>query len=55
MRDVIFFICNNIIVCLFVIMNFLDFRNFEYGKFYLLIGLNIKRNKLIYFKILSFV
>lgn len=34
-------------------MNLLDSRNFEHGKFHPLTGLNIKRNKLTYFKTLS--
>lgn len=46
MQDVILLTCNNITVCLLVIMNLLDSRNFEHGKFHPLTGLNIKR----YFK-----
>lgn len=53
MLDVILLTCNNITVCLLVIMNLLDSRNFEHGKFHPLTGLNIKRNKLTYFKTLS--
>lgn len=53
MQDVILLTCNNITVCLLVIMNLLDSRNFEHGKFHPLTGLNIKRNKLTYFKTLS--
>lgn len=53
MQDVILLTCNNITVCLLVIMNLLDSRNFEHGKFHQLTGLNIKRNKLTYFKTLS--
>lgn len=53
MRDVILLTCDNITVCLLVIMNLLDSRNFEHGKFHPLTGLNIKRNKLTYFKTLS--
>lgn len=53
MRDVILLTYDNITVCLLVIMNLLDSRNFEHGKFHPLTGLNIKRNKLTYFKTLS--
>lgn len=53
MQDVILLTCNNITVFLLVIMNLLDSRNFEHGKFHPLTGLNIKRNKLTYFKTLS--
>lgn len=53
MQDVILLTCDNITVCLLVIMNLLDSRNFEHGKFHPLTGLNIKRNKLTYFKTLS--
>lgn len=53
MQDVILLTCNNITVYLLVIMNLLDSRNFEHGKFHPLTGLNIKRNKLTYFKTLS--
>lgn len=53
MQDVILLTCNNITVCLLVIMNLLDSRNFEHGKFHPLTGLKIKRNKLTYFKTLS--
>lgn len=52
MQDVILLTCNNITVCLLVIMNLLDSRNFEHGKFHPLTGLKIKRNKLTYFKTL---
>lgn len=50
MQDVILLTYDNITVCLLVIMNLLDSRNFEHGKFHPLTGLNIKRNKLTYFK-----
>lgn len=53
MQDVILLTYDNITVCLLVIMNLLDSRNFEHGKFDPLTGLNIKRNKLTYFKTLS--
>lgn len=53
MQDVILLTCDNITVFLLVIMNLLDSRNFEHGKFHPLTGLNIKRNKLTYFKTLS--
>lgn len=53
MQDVILLTYDNITVCLLVIMNLLDSRNFEHGKFHPLTGLNIKRNKLTYFKTLS--
>lgn len=53
MQDVILLTYDNITVCLLVIVNLLDSRNFEHGKFHPLTGLNIKRNKLTYFKTLS--
>lgn len=53
MQDVNLLTYDNITVCLLVIMNLLDSRNFEHGKFHPLTGLNIKRNKLTYFKTLS--
>lgn len=53
MQDVILLTYDNITVCLLVIMNLLDSRNFEHGKFHPLTGLNITRNKLTYFKTLS--
>lgn len=53
MQDVILLTYDNITVCWLVIMNLLDSRNFEHGKFHPLTGLNIKRNKLTYFKTLS--
>lgn len=50
MEDIILVTYNYITVCLFVIMNLLDSRNFEHGKFHTLTGLKFKRNKLTYFK-----